>query len=75
MFFALFYLMEIYIMKKLYKTFVSTLETIPNGQDCLVKWSIEYEKLEEDAPEPQPELEFLIGLVKDLGDHHVTNHY
>ncbi|TMW80977.1 hypothetical protein EJD97_013110 [Solanum chilense] len=36
-----------------------------------ITWSIMYEKLNENIPEPLDFMEFLIGLIKDLATHHV----
>ncbi|KNA20603.1 hypothetical protein SOVF_050850 [Spinacia oleracea] len=42
------------MMKEYYKSLMSKIEATPNceGQGCIVKWSFEYEKLNENAPEP-----------------------
>ncbi|KNA22635.1 hypothetical protein SOVF_032630 [Spinacia oleracea] len=58
------------IMKNQYKTFASTLCVIPKGNSCcVVKISLEYEKMNEDAPEPHQLLQFGLVIFKDLASH------
>lgn len=35
-----------------------------------ITWSMMYEKLNQNIPEPLDFMEFLIGLIKDLEAHH-----
>ncbi|XP_021748263.1 major latex protein 146-like [Chenopodium quinoa] len=61
------------IMKTHCKTFSSTLYIIPKGHACcVVKITLEYEKMNEDAPEPHQLLHFGLAIFKDLA-RHLTN--
>ncbi|CAN0920939.1 MLP-like protein 43 [Linum grandiflorum] len=59
-----------------YKNFKLVLKATPQqktdqGEDwCLVHWILDYEKLNEDIPEPFSLLEFMVHLSKDIDDHH-----
>ncbi|KAI3859385.1 hypothetical protein MKW92_032157 [Papaver armeniacum] len=54
-----------------YKKFHATLVVNPkdNGHGSIVKWTIDYEKLNEDSPVPIPYLRFFNQLTKDLNSH------
>ncbi|XP_057522924.1 MLP-like protein 28 [Amaranthus tricolor] len=53
------------ITEKYYKTLQSKLQVIPKGNGCIVKWSIEYEKINEDSPDANVYIDFLIAIAKD----------
>ncbi|XP_031123137.1 kirola-like [Ipomoea triloba] len=53
-----------------YKNFTVTCEVDSNGDDNFVTWTLEYEKLKEEIPEPLSYLEFLFNMTKDMDDHH-----
>ncbi|KAK9750830.1 hypothetical protein RND81_02G225100 [Saponaria officinalis] len=57
-----------------YKTLTTRFQTISkeNGKSCIVKCSMEYEKINEDAPEPQELLSFGLGVLKELA-HHISS--
>ncbi|XP_057542456.1 MLP-like protein 28 [Amaranthus tricolor] len=57
------------IMKNHYKSFASTLQVIPKGNTCLVKIILEYEKMNQDAPEPYHLLHFGLAIFKELVSH------
>ncbi|XP_074309768.1 MLP-like protein 43 [Silene latifolia] len=53
-----------------YKSLVGYVQAIPKGNDnksCIFIGSLEYEKINEDAPEPKEFLNFGIGVIKELG--------
>ncbi|KAE8076308.1 hypothetical protein FH972_014970 [Carpinus fangiana] len=52
-----------------YKSFRIVVRATPKGEGSLVHWSLEYEKLKEDVPEPKTLLQFLIDVSKDIGTH------
>ncbi|XP_062175604.1 MLP-like protein 31 [Alnus glutinosa] len=56
---------------KEYKNFVIVVQATPKGEGSLVHWTLEYEKLKDDIPEPNTLLQFLIDVSKDL-DAHLT---
>uniref|UniRef100_A0A6N2KRI5 Bet v I/Major latex protein domain-containing protein n=1 Tax=Salix viminalis TaxID=40686 RepID=A0A6N2KRI5_SALVM len=53
-----------------FKSFRSTVQVTPkDGEGSLVKWTIEFEKLNEDIPSPDAYLELVQKLTKDIDDH------
>ncbi|GMP93538.1 hypothetical protein CsSME_00043317 [Camellia sinensis var. sinensis] len=52
-----------------YKSFKSILQVIEKGEGALVKWTIEYEKVNENAPTPDKYLDFGVGVTKDIDAH------
>ncbi|MCL7022568.1 hypothetical protein MKW94_019263 [Papaver nudicaule] len=59
-----------------YKTFEYTVSVSPikgNEQSCLVKWSVEYEKENEDVPVPNDYLEYAENITKSMASHLVLN--
>ncbi|XP_060202231.1 kirola-like [Lycium barbarum] len=54
-------------LTQLYKSMAATLSAEGNW----MTWTIVYEKLNENIPEPIDVLEFCIGFLKDLEPHHV----
>jgi len=56
---------------ELYKTFVVTLHVETRGENDLVTWTIDYEKLNPDVEEPTETMDFLIALVRDIEAHHL----
>ncbi|KMT06303.1 hypothetical protein BVRB_7g162260 [Beta vulgaris subsp. vulgaris] len=54
-----------------YNTFVLTYHVIPEGKEIsLVKWIFEYEKKHPGVPEPSSLMDALLGLAKEIDDHH-----
>lgn len=52
---------------KIYKTMKATVQVTAKGGGCSsVKWSIEYEKLNEDSPPPNKYLDFVLILTKKV---------
>ncbi|KAJ7954248.1 MLP-like protein [Quillaja saponaria] len=54
---------------KHYNSYKVTLQVTPKGAVGLVRWSWEYEKLNDDAPEPIKYLEFLVNITKKIEAH------
>ena len=54
---------------KEYKSFNIVLQTLSKGDFTLVRWILEYEKLNEDGRAPVKELEYLIHLNEHVDDH------
>ncbi|KDO64572.1 hypothetical protein CISIN_1g039477mg, partial [Citrus sinensis] len=56
---------------ELYKSFSSTVKVTPKENDdgSLVHWIFEYEKLNEDVPDPTGKLQILIDVAKDIDAH------
>ncbi|XP_073137973.1 kirola-like [Henckelia pumila] len=53
-----------------YKTLKVILEVETRGNDDLVTWTLEYEKMKEDIEEPFIPLQLLIKTAKDIDTHH-----
>ncbi|XP_020083130.1 MLP-like protein 423 [Ananas comosus] len=60
-------------MVNLYKTFKPTLQVIPNGDGSLVNWSLEFEKVNAEVPEPDLILETAAETFKDLDEYLLKN--
>ncbi|KNA21763.1 hypothetical protein SOVF_040590 [Spinacia oleracea] len=62
---------EGYIMENYYKTFKSKMQAIPNNNNngCIVMWSFEYEKMNQDAPEPTAYVDFMLAMAKDIDSY------
>jgi hypothetical protein len=54
---------------KEYKSFKIFVQASPKGEGSLVHWSMEYEKLKEDVPEPKTLLQFAVDMSKDIDGH------
>ena len=56
---------------ELYKSFSSSVKVTPKENDdgSLVHWIFEYEKLNEDVPDPTGKLQILIDVAKDIDAH------
>ncbi|KAI3978348.1 hypothetical protein MKX01_013146 [Papaver californicum] len=54
-----------------YKKFDATLvvNPKPNGHGSIVKWTVDYEKINENSPVPIPYLAFLHKVIEDLNSH------
>lgn len=53
----------------LYKTFKTTLQVVPKGDECSVKWRLEYEKAHEEVPEPEFVKEIVVKTFQGIDDH------
>ena len=56
---------------ELYKSFKFIVQATPKGEGSLVRWTLVYEKLNVDVPDPNLMLQFAIDLTKDI-DAHLT---
>ncbi|KAH7839978.1 hypothetical protein Vadar_010880 [Vaccinium darrowii] len=56
---------------QLYKTFVSTVHVDTKGENNLVTWTFEYEKLSGDVEDPNTLMDFCITVTKDIETHHL----
>ncbi|KAI5676594.1 hypothetical protein M9H77_07544 [Catharanthus roseus] len=56
---------------KLCKTFKATVDVDTKGENNVVTWTIEYEKLNEDVPEPISYLQFALNVTRDIEAHHL----
>ncbi|KAK6157591.1 hypothetical protein DH2020_011839 [Rehmannia glutinosa] len=60
-------------LMKLYKTFKLIVHVDTSGDDNLVTWTLEYEKLSEDVPHPHTIMDILLKINKDIETHHLSN--
>ncbi|KAL7090788.1 hypothetical protein ACP275_12G064000 [Erythranthe tilingii] len=60
-------------LMELYKTFKTTIHVDTDGEDNLVTWTLDYEKLNEDVTEPHSLMDLCIKMTKDIESHHLTN--
>ncbi|KAL3510573.1 hypothetical protein ACH5RR_029974 [Cinchona calisaya] len=49
-----------------FKSFKATLQAIVQGGINIVKWTLEYEKANDDVPTPHSHLDFLINCSRDV---------
>ncbi|PKI39062.1 hypothetical protein CRG98_040549 [Punica granatum] len=61
-------------LMKLYKKFILIFQATPKkeGTGSVARWTLEYEKLSEEVPEPYATLEFCAQVTKDI-DSHLTS--
>ncbi|KAJ8770226.1 hypothetical protein K2173_011762 [Erythroxylum novogranatense] len=57
----------------LYKSFIVILQIIPNGEGSLVRWTWEYEKVDDDVPDPKKFQDLAANLTKDVDSYVVKN--
>lgn len=58
---------------ELYKTFKFTVHVDTKGENNLVTWTLDYEKMKEDVPDPNTLMEFCLNVTKDIETHHLQN--
>ncbi|OWM86175.1 MLP-like protein 43 [Punica granatum] len=57
-------------LTKLYKKFILIFQATPKeGIGGVARWTLEYEKLSEEVPEPYATLEFCAQVTKDIDSH------
>ncbi|XP_071691442.1 kirola-like isoform X1 [Rutidosis leptorrhynchoides] len=52
-----------------YKTFLITVHVDTNGEENVVTWTFNYEKLNESVPNPDSLMDFLLSMTKDIETH------
>ncbi|XP_023772261.1 kirola isoform X2 [Lactuca sativa] len=60
-------------LTELYKTFIIHVHVDTHGLSNLVTWTVEYEKLSPDVPDPDTLMEFYEKVTKDIETHHLKN--
>ncbi|KAK6157595.1 hypothetical protein DH2020_011843 [Rehmannia glutinosa] len=60
-------------LTELYKNFKFIVHVDTSGEDNLVTWTLEYEKLNEDVPDPHTLMDYLLKVTKDIETHHLSN--
>ncbi|KAM7463432.1 hypothetical protein LguiA_031553 [Lonicera macranthoides] len=59
-------------LKQLYKTMKITVHVDTNGENNLVTWTFDYEKLNETVPDPKTLMDFCLDITKAIETHHLT---
>ncbi|PWA64306.1 kirola [Artemisia annua] len=54
-----------------YKNFLITVHVDTHGEENLVTWTFHYEKLNENIPEPDSLMDFVLSVTKDIETHHL----
>ncbi|KAJ4709999.1 MLP protein [Melia azedarach] len=49
-----------------YRSFYFMLQVTPKGEGSLVNWTLKYEKMNHDVPEPNAMLQFAVDVTKDI---------
>ncbi|KAK7844880.1 MLP-like protein 43 [Quercus suber] len=57
------------ILKEMYKSFKFTIQVIPKGEESMVHWTLEYEKLNADDPDASSMLQYLLRQSKEVDAH------
>ncbi|KAK4479720.1 hypothetical protein RD792_015252 [Penstemon davidsonii] len=60
-------------LMELYKSFTLVVHVDTNGDDNIVTWTLEYEKIREDVPDPHSLMEFCLHVTKDIENHHLSS--
>ncbi|KAL2901826.1 MLP-like protein 31 [Bienertia sinuspersici] len=55
-----------------YKSFISTIHVINKGEISAVKWTMDFEKLDDYGPYPTKIMDFVIGVTRDIEAHHLN---
>ncbi|XP_047309678.1 kirola-like [Impatiens glandulifera] len=58
-------------LRELYKTFIITIHVDTDGENNLVTWTFDYEKLKEDVEDPNSVMDLLVAMTKDIENHHL----
>ncbi|XP_056164148.1 MLP-like protein 423 isoform X2 [Syzygium oleosum] len=58
---------------KYFVSYKATIQLVSEGQNSFVKWSVEYEKMNEQVPDPHTQLDFLITMTKEVDNYLVQN--
>ncbi|KAG2708398.1 hypothetical protein I3760_05G191200 [Carya illinoinensis] len=56
------------LVEEAYKSIKFTFQAIPKKEGCLSRWSIDYEKLNPDIPDPKELLPFAADLTREIDD-------
>ncbi|KAF5450384.1 hypothetical protein F2P56_030742 [Juglans regia] len=57
------------LLVEAYKSFKFVFQAIPKKQGCLARWTVEYEKLNAEIPDPKQMLQFAADLIKEIDDN------
>ncbi|CAI9785454.1 unnamed protein product [Fraxinus pennsylvanica] len=59
-------------LMELYNNFTLTIHVDTNGDDNLVTWTLEYEKKNENVPDPNTLMDVCLAVTKDIESHHLA---
>ncbi|KAL2546173.1 MLP-like protein [Forsythia ovata] len=59
-------------LMELYNTFKLIVHVDTTGDDNLVTWTLEYEKKNENIPDPNTLMNFCLAVTKDIETHHLA---
>ncbi|CAA7055764.1 unnamed protein product [Microthlaspi erraticum] len=64
-------------LKKDYKSFLKTMKVSPTkeGSGNVVKWNIQYERIDEKVPHPERLLQFLVEMTKEVDLYLLSEEY
>ncbi|XP_042980115.1 kirola-like [Carya illinoinensis] len=54
------------LLMEAFKSFKFIIQATRKDTGCLVRWTLEYEKLKEDVPDPKEMLQFAVDLTKEM---------
>ncbi|KAG2708404.1 hypothetical protein I3760_05G191800 [Carya illinoinensis] len=57
------------LLVEAYKSFKFVFQAIPKKEGCVVRWTVEYEKLNAEIPDPKQMLQFAADLMKEIDDN------
>ncbi|KAG7980265.1 hypothetical protein I3843_05G173900 [Carya illinoinensis] len=57
------------LLVEAYKSFKFVFQAIPKKEGCVVRWTVEYEKLDAEIPDPKQMLQFAADLMKEIDDN------
>ncbi|EYU29497.1 hypothetical protein MIMGU_mgv1a021619mg [Erythranthe guttata] len=58
-------------LMELYKEFKLVVHVDTSGEDNVVTWTLEYEKLSEDVSDPHTLMDLCVSMTKDIESHHL----
>lgn len=56
-----------------YKSFLITVHVDTHGEENVVTWTFNYEKLHENIPDPDSLMDFVHSVTKDIETHHIKD--
>lgn len=56
---------------EIFKNFKLTCHVDTEGEDHVVTWTFEYEKMHEDVEDPHTLMDVIVGITKDIESHHL----
>ncbi|OAY29254.1 MLP-like protein 31 [Manihot esculenta] len=57
-----------------YNSFKFIVQATPKGNGSLVHWTLEYEKIHDNTPDPNTLMDLLVNCSKDIASHYAQSH-